>query len=1044
MATVLKKGGAEEPLVSSPSSGSITRAKMLLDVSVDEINDEFKRGYITARQRNDIMREKAHAVVDEMISEKGFFGAVLEQSIGNIQKGWDQILESANDPNKSESVMSRIKAEGLALWGSVQVLTGVLSAMGTVSGQQAERGALRAGASPGLARLINISVDVGSGFFPVGKTTQLGVKGIQKIQKIGAKEVETAAKIAETEKTAKIAEEAVQQSLAVEGIGEATGTVVKKPLSPSEQFVSDFRKFQREMASITEPQSHEQTARLAAQLELNLDDLRNVVPGRALDEKEMFAYLKALEPQVDELMRLANVLKKGGTEADANAFASHISEFWTLAPIFRGAEVTAGRAVEILKETPPMKKITDMLLGWDPESIARGDFQRAIRTIADDVLAASKKELTVAGVQSQSLWAQFKEGMWPKIREAYYNLLLPMSLPANVLGNIFATAQSVAERTTGGLFSADKAKGLVWNEGMIQAKGYATAFGDGAKAFGRAYKGIETGEASKLDYIPHQIPGVVGQMINVPADTLRGTDNFFRALLRRGSYYSEALRDGVHAGMSDSKSTIATAAYREKFGNESLSEFVARKVKFPTESMVNSADELATHHTYQDQLGAIASKLRGMAQVGPMSLWFAFMKSPINLAKYAWDRTPGLQMISGQLYRDIAAGGVKADEAIGRITLANMQGMFIYQLAQEGYITGSGPVDPTLRRVWMATHQPYSVQTEKGWMPITNFEPGNTPIGLMADFAQIHNQLDDPSAEQMGMAASFSIMRGMLDKTWWRTVSDLVDVATSIKEGTSPSAQLRDVILSPAMTVATGGPLVGAIRRGIDPIQRETRTLMDSFMSRIPGYSKNVPPVRDAYGEPVLPPQNIAGPWLGLVAPLKEKVIDKEDRVRKEGDALEIKVPQFPWTIGGSTRDDFDIRAPFPEDMMGVELTPKQRDRAQELFREFLRHPQMGMEKSLLDSPDYQSLTRAGKREMFMDQMAVYRQMAINTLSAEDPKIGAKLIESQSLKLMPLLQRNEQDELKQETTRSMDLFYKMAPEMRENLLRWGQPPGEDN
>lgn len=1546
---VPKKPGMTEPLIGNESSEQIKRNKELVAVPVEKINEAFKRGYITAAQRNGIMREKAHAVTNEMIQEQGFFGAVLTKSIKHIQEGFDNIRDAVVrevPPDKMEAFKADMLASGQAIWGQIQVLTGIFTAVGEVTGATVERWALGAGASPGLARLLNISTDVGTGFIPVGKATQSAVKGIQRAQKLGAKsvtnqagavgknagEADKAAK--EAQKAAEAAEKALTEmdgvnKTAMEAIGEglkaegvsrrgflqflatvptaasaikgmvkggakvtaakaakippppptmshiftyangdeavykmSNGTLVhisdigregstytvlsgknkghqfgsddfvgftddgdmffklqdslksepkeirdlaeywmskeeaftdipsvvmtprqdlalealtnemsisdtvisrvanaedtiarykgyethpkmrasenwgekvreaqrdldkvysdyghmvenlpekladfrareavrqveitesgaanyqkwlerhpehvnaesrhtvaeyeknlvkakakaeelagpdwrdksknkfaddaedglsrekgeagdaesafketpeqkaelegKQPSSEIEEpgqlvmvdgrwhvrgnnpdellpalygesnsrekFLTDLTKFRREMGSLTETQTHEMTAAMAERLGLGLDDLRNVVPGQALDEKQMLAYLKALEPQVAELIRLAknavggqrvgpmvyhgtattfdqphfgggrtyfvsershladiyadykrhDVASKGGTpaeqirvnrlnpdakiakgskeaekggfdaimyedeangkyyqiltdkaltpayaaapgsEAAHNAFASHMSEFFSLAPIFRGAEVTAGRSVDILRETPPMKKLTEMLTGWDPESIAKGDFRSAMRTMAEDVLVATDRpdavdKLVATGVITNSLWGRFKGEMWPQIREFYINLMLarPVTHVRNTVGNSYAAGNAVAERTVGGMFSLDKEKGIVMSEGFYLLKGMGAGIQDGFSAFGKEFTlGRSAEAAGKLDYIPHQIPGIAGRIINTPGDILRGTDEFYRTVLKRGSYYADAMRDATHKGYSNSPKVIESEAYRAKFGNESLSEYVQRKVNYPTQEMRVNGDAFATHNTFQDELGALASKIRAVGQVGPLVLWFPFMKTPINMAKYAWDRTPGLQLISSQLYKDIAAGGVQADMAIGRLTISSLQAMMIYNLAQEGFITGSGPVDPGLRRAWMATHQPYSVKTNKGWMPIANFEPGTTPIGLVADFAQILNQLDEPSAEQMAMAATFSVMKGMADKTYWRTLSDLTDAAGSIKEGSSPRAQIRDVILGPFMAMATGGPLGGSFTRAIDPIQRETRSFVDSFMSRIPGYSADVPPVRDIYGEPVLPPQAVGGPWLNFVQPLYEKEIVKE-RVRDEGDRLQIKVPPFPHGVGGSSRDDFDVRAPFPEDMPPIPLTSKQRDRWQEIFKEQLRDPETGIEKMWLDSESYNwedkdlgiPATRARKREMFMDAMSLYRSRSRDQLLMEDRELGAKLLEAQMKKQLPMFGPKTQDDMKKEIQEGMTIFHRMPQEQFENLMRWGTPQGEEN
>lgn len=1149
-----------------------TRQEKLKRITVEHIDGAYRAGQITAGDRNKLMREKAHSTVAGVLEEEGFVKAIFTQTIKHIQEGWDNLKSGlVVEPGKAPGAR-----EGLtALWGSIQVLTSAVSAIGEVTGQQMENWALRAGASPGVARVINIASDVATGFIPVGVTVRTGVKGVQAIQKAG--KAKAAVKVAATAdkgaEAAQVAASAIAKGLEVEGAKDAArivsggvqaaekGVVGKQPwemtrsqverslklrnihgdkaldaidladelaskgaevandgfvtlyhrttpdaamkivktgkmvskedrlffgthpegqiegygesvvkvrlpierlqlndlftgeahvtlkgtsvpvkaeiwsstgegvakivtpvLSVQEQFMADFTRFHKEMSAITETQSHEQTAKLASKLGLSLDDLKNVIPGQALDERQMFAYLKALEPQVDQLFTLARAVKDG-TEASAHTFARFASDFFTLSPKFRGAEVTAGRSVEILKEVPPMKKITDMLMGWSPEDIAKGDFVGAMQTMAEDVVAMADQpdKAKALAVLAQTGWQRFKENGWPMLREGYINLLLarPITQVRNFLGNSIAAVNSVLERQTGAVFSIDKEAGLVGKEGVYLFKGMMAALGDGLKAFGSAFKTIDPADVSRFDFVPHAIPGVMGKIINAPVNTTGGMDNFFKTILTRGSYYAQALREGAQAGHDGTK----------------LADFVARRVNHPTEAMVKEGSEFALTQTFQNDLGTIGTAARAL-QTGPLSLWFPFMKTPINLAKYAWNRTPGLQLISKSLYDDIAAGGAKADLAIGRLTFSNLMGMFLFELAKDGMITGSGPVDPALRRAWLATHQPYSIKTNEGWLPISNAEPGSTMFGMTADYAQVLNQLDQPSAEQGAMAIAFTAMRNLADKTYWKTLSDLIDLTSATIQGHEPGKRAKDVLMNPVVTVATGGPLVASIAKAVDPISRETRGFVDNLMARVPGYSTTLPPLRDGYGDPILPPQAVGPDWLGVASPLTLKPIET-DRVKVEGAKLEVKLPKFPDHVGGTTRDDFDIRAPFPEDRVGVELTPQERDRWQVIYRDLLRSKEHGIEIQLLDNPEYQQQTRAMQREMFMSTLAGYRSTARDALTVENTELGKRMLSSQATHLLPMLQGQDRADAERQISESLTLFDSMAPEMRDNLLRYG-------
>jgi hypothetical protein len=1031
------------------------RQKKIQALSVEDINETYKRGYMTALDKNKLMREKARATVAGSLESNGYAMAIVERSMKHVIDGWDNMKEAIVRQPTNE-VKTEAYYAGLAVWGQLQIVSSVFSAFGEVTGQVAENMALKAGAPLGLARAINLAVDIGTGFLPVGTLAKSFAKTVRAV---GTTEkdvavAKTAAKAASALKD-KINTDMVKawqifvKGLEIDGVQdaakvmgasaeaagqplahalEAGASAVKTAatLSTKEQFLSDLATFRDKMSRVTQVQSHEETAKLAEKMGLHLDDLKNVIPGQALNEKEMFAYLKALEPQVTKLSDLAKEVVATGSQEAIDALGRHASELFTVAPIFRGAEVTAGRSVEILKEIPPMKQLTNMLMGWNPEAIAKGDFNGAMKTFADDIAAAVDQPEKLAGlaVQAQSHWQRIGETYWPQARELYINLLLsrPLTQVRNVIGNGIAATNDVMDRFAGSVFSIDKQSGLVMGESTMLAKGMANGVGDGLSAFAKAYSTMSVDEVSKLDYIPHKIPGVIGRIINAPGDTMRGMDGFFKTMLKRGSYYAEALRDGTHQGLKAAE----------------LEAFVARRVNFPTQAMIESGEAFALNGTFQNELGTLGKAAQQGLQAGPLALWFPFMKTPINLAKYAWNRTPGLQLISKSLYSDILEGGARADLAIGKLTVSNLTGMYLFNLAQEGLITGSGPVDPQLKASWGAIRQPYSIKSANGWFPIQSFEPGSTTLGLMADYAQVMNQLDEPGVEQVAMAVAFSIMKNLASKSYWQTMGDLIEMTGSLTRGEPIAGQAMKIAVNPLITVATGGPLMATTTKIIDPIAREARSIVDQFTSKIPGYSKTISAKRDGYGDPFLPPQTVGSAYLGYISPLTYKP-ESTDRVKVEGDKLHAKLPKFPDHIGGNVKEDMDIREPQPGDKYGVQLTSKQRDRWQQIYKNILRNPDpaIGMEPALLDNSLYREQPPALQREQFQGYLSDAKKMALDALLVEDVELNKQVLTQEASSNRPLLQIPRQQQLDSAVNQATGLLESLNPEQQQNLMRWG-------
>jgi hypothetical protein len=365
-----------------------------------------------------------------------------------------------------------------------------------------------------------------------------------------------------------------------------------------------------------------------------------------------------------------------------------------------------------------------------------------------------------------------------------------------------------------------------------------------------------------------------------------------------------------------------------------------------------------------------------------------------------------------------------------------MVGHYLYMLNQDGQLTGGGPVDPQLKRSWRLTHEPYSLKTADGSIQLTKLEPASGVMGMMADYGSVVNQLDDPTAEQGGMALTLAVSRNLLDKTYWENLGRIVDLTSSLRSGEPVEKKLASLALNPLTTVATGGPLVASVAKVMDPVQRDARTFTDQILAKVPGYSKDVPPLRDAFGDPILPPQAIGGKWLGPINPITHEP-DQTDPLKKEAARLQVKVPMFPDSIGGKLRDDFDIMAPQPSDRMPVGLSPQLRDEWQQTYGNLIRSDEIGLKAQTLDNEVYQNAPLALQRVMYTRALAGYRKASENVLLAKHPDLAKQVMENQAGQYLPMMQQQEQDQAKAQISDTSDLLDQLGPEMKDNLLQYG-------
>lgn len=1034
-----------------------TQQDLLKRLTVNDIQKMYTDGKILAYQRNILMRDKAKQVTEEILGDKGYLSAVYTKMIEHAQHGWNNVIEAAQHEtkptitnkenvtdNQAKDVIGDVKRElyysMLAAVGIVQTLISPLTAFGEVNGKVAENTLLTLGASPGLAWFGGVAVDVGSGFIPTGMISRAFAKAVRALPGVTAKVPDVTLFTPEEMKVFEIIKRALWKDgvpNAERAVNEAVETVtgnklpalskdveaaiadVKAALEKSFKPVSTYLDEAAKIANgISKENAIKELPALAERFGINLEDIANVIPAKQLmNPKQMYGYLKALESQIEQLGQFAkDAINPKNTTAQSEfyqaIFARHVTELFTSVP--GSAKINYN------------KQFMDMLLNWDPENVAKGDVAAAMKTFATDLANMSDNPTGLRRfvIDSQGGFLRLDTNWWPMAREAYQNLLLPFAWAPTFIGNSITVGTSVLERATGSLFSTDRAAGLVGRDALYYSKGLMLSFSDISSAFAKAFDREGLG-AGRLDYVQGAIPGPIGSIIRASGNATLGMDNIFKEAFRRASIYTDAMSLGVHNGLK----------------GEELGRYIQYRMMNPTEEMVTRANGIAMSNTFQDDLGVTAMRVKALAQTGPMVLYFPFMKSMINLIKFSWNRTPYLQLASKSLYEDILAGGARADMAVGRLTISQLWSQMIFELAKDGVITGTGPVDTAQRKSWLATHEPNSIKMGSGWVPYTNLEPLSFSLGLISNFSEIVDQLDEANVEQLGMAITYSTLHVFGNASFWHSTEDMMSVVQNFEKGTGLKDRTLQLLMSPATTVLSGGPIGQRVTKALDPFQHEVRTYLDSWMSKVYPYSTDLPPKRDGYADVVKPPEVVGNSWFGMFSPLAPKFKpETNDRVKLEGARLQAKLPVFPDNYGGNIVDESSLTQPLPGDRSGIALTLQERDRWQQIYKNILRSPEFGIEKTLLDNPTYNDTEQTPigmQRLLFQNYLNKAQSEAWNGLVLENKNIAERLFKSKYENAAPLVNIQTREGLIQDVQQGQRLFESLAPEQRDNLLKWG-------
>ena len=180
------------PANSSPAQ-PFGKKTSLQDISVDEINDTYKEGYLTKKARDDMIRRKAAEVLDNTIRDQGMVKTYFTEMIKHVQSNWDDTVQAFKDykpyeatgsqkggaGEKANEALQRLGLSFKVMQNEIGALIAPFQAFGDVNGATAEHWAASAGASEGLAKTIGLAVNVGSNFIPIGKASQSFAKGVQ-------------------------------------------------------------------------------------------------------------------------------------------------------------------------------------------------------------------------------------------------------------------------------------------------------------------------------------------------------------------------------------------------------------------------------------------------------------------------------------------------------------------------------------------------------------------------------------------------------------------------------------------------------------------------------------------------------------------------------------------------------------------------------------------------------------------------------------------------------------------------------------------------
>lgn len=693
-----------------------------------------------------------------------------------------------------------------------------------------------------------------------------------------------------------------------------------------------------------------ETEALASDLGMTADDLLTRRKGQALNAEEALAARRILAASGNELVNMARQIQRLENPGDdlLTQFRMAMTRHTAIQEQVAGATAEAGRALQQFRMAASSRDHQGRVL----EAVVNaGGGKDNLKRVADKIIDLERDP----GSFNQFVQRVDRPGWKDKALELYYNFLLsgPQTHAVNVFSNTLTTLGQLPEHATAALigrgrqaFNKSDVDRITMDEvgaraaGMLQgakeglaeiANRFRKAPGDesgvwaSAKRWGNAIADVEPSDfVTKIEgQSQHAISGVKGKALRLPSSALTIEDEFFKAVARRSELASQAVRKARLEGASG-KDAKARAA-----------ELLAN----PTDDMWEAAKDFARYTTFQRPLGEHASKIAALTNGAPvLKAILPFIRTPTNLIKFAVERSPAAPLLR-EWRQDFAAGGARRDMAMARAMIGSGVGAVIAELATQGYITGSPPLDENKRRLLYANGwQPYSIKIGDEYYSYRRLDPFALTFGTAADIATVGEGMSDKQREYGAALVAASVISNLANKTWLSGLAGTVDaVKDPERYGGSWIDRLAGVV------VPTG---IAQIARTIDPTMRETDGTLEYIQSRVPGMSDGLLPKRDIWGRPM---SSEGGVGPDIVSPIWTST-DKKDQITNE--ALRV----------GAT-----ISKPNKGDM-----TPEQYDRLQPVAGELARK-WIG---ELMATPEYRAMTKEDQAEEIRSAVTAARKEA--------------------------------------------------------------------
>ena len=397
-----------------------------------------------------------------------------------------------------------------------------------------------------------------------------------------------------------------------------------------------------------------------------------------------------------------------------------------------------------------------------------------------------------------------------------------------------------------------KADSLMRKRALATYSGYRMFLGDSIK---EAYKALRSGEHKIDPYVKREetslAPAAPSEKrsifkkaystLHYPHHVLRFLDEQVKFLRSKSLAYADgvamASKQGLKEGSPEFKKVVEDhiASSFDKNGRLLNKEYLGdvRRMTYTNEQS----------GVFAKTVGNIADSGAGLGRF----IAFPFPRTPFAIVNHGLEFVPtgGLGFLNKQ-QADIIRNRKENPMEFRKLQARKMIGLagasVFWMAADADNMTGSGPRDHNVRKLWLADHEPYSFRLSNGkWVSYAKYEPFATLMGIVADVnygyrKDMTKYGEDDVSEYMNIAMH-ALVNNLLSKSYFDSFEEILNVFNE-EDGATTYGEAWLTSWSPNI-LRQNNP---------DESQRAAYTLMDKLFRGLPGFSEELPQKYDYLG----------------------------------------------------------------------------------------------------------------------------------------------------------------------------------------------------